>query len=254
MPQDVAPKNDVKAQLDGTPAPTPAPIPDPKPKNTISKPTKAELEKEAQAAITAKNQATAKKVTASVGGAAMNDPLGIKKIVPPSIMQSVNDWGKGVQNSVTNWVKSIIPKAQPKPAPKPAAKPSGPAPGRSIRSYMAGGGMVSRFAGGGHVGYYPMGGLIPYKANGGLFQSRNTDSVAAMLTPGEFVVKRSAVEKFGVDSLKSINNGTYDQGSVYNYSVSVNVKTDADASQIAKTVMTQIKQIDSQRIRGVGLR
>jgi TP901 family phage tail tape measure protein len=126
-----------------------------------------------------------------------------------------------------------------------SSKTSAPAPGRSIRSYMANGGKV---------GYYPMGGLIPYKANGGLFQSRNTDSVAAMLTPGEFVVKRSAVEKFGVDSLKSINNGTYDQGSVYNYSVSVNVKTDADASQIAKTVMTQIKQIDSQRIRGVGLR
>jgi TP901 family phage tail tape measure protein len=282
VPQDVAPKNDVKAQLDGTPAPTPAPIPDPTPKTTISKPTKAELAKEAQAAITAKNQITAKKVTASVGGAAMNDPLGIKKIVPPSIMQSVNDWGKGVQNSVTNWVKSIIPKAQPKPAPKPATKPatkpvsSGvntstlagilaasnkPAPtptklsGPALRAAMkAGGGMVPRFANGGNVGYYPMGGLIPYKANGGLFQSVNTDSVAAMLTPGEFVIKRSAVENFGADNLKSINNGTYDQGSVYNYSVSVNVKTDADASQIAKTVMTQIKQIDSQRIRGVGLR
>jgi hypothetical protein len=134
-----------------------------------------------------------------------------------------------------------------------SSKTSAPAPGRSIRSYMAGGGMVSRFAGGGHVGYYPMGGLIPYKANGGLFQSRNTDSVAAMLTPGEFVVKRSAVEKFGVDSLKSINNGTYDQGSVYNYSVNVNVATNADSNAIARTVIAQIKQVDSQRIRGVRL-
>jgi hypothetical protein len=75
-----------------------------------------------------------------------------------------------------------------------------------------------------------------------------------MLTPGEFVINRPAVSKIGVDSLKKINNGEYSGGSVYNYSVSVNVKTDANADQIAKTVMTQIKQIDSQRIRGVGLK
>jgi hypothetical protein len=81
-----------------------------------------------------------------------------------------------------------------------SSKPSGPAPGRSIRSYMANGGKV---------GYYPMGGLIPYMANGGMFQSVNTDTVPAMLTPGEFVVRRSAVDKFGLQNLKNINNGTY---------------------------------------------
>jgi TP901 family phage tail tape measure protein len=132
-------------------------------------------------------------------------------------------------------------------APKPP-KLSGPALRTALR---AGGGMIPRFASGGNVGYYPMGGLIPYKANGGLFQSVNTDSVAAMLTPGEFVIKRSAVEKFGADNLKSINNGTYDQGSVYNYSVNVNVATNADSNAIARTVIAQIKQVDSQRIRGV---
>jgi hypothetical protein len=67
----------------------------------------------------------------------------------------------------------------------------------------------SRFAGGGKVGYYPMGGLIPYMADGGMFQSVNTDTVPAMLTPGEFVVKRSSVDKFGLQNLKNINNGTY---------------------------------------------
>jgi len=82
--------------------------------------------------------------------------------------------------------------------------------GGMVKKY-AGGGMVkpSYFAKGGKVGYYPMGGLIPYKANGGMFKSVNTDTSPAMLTPGEFVVRRSAVEKFGVQNLKNINNGTY---------------------------------------------
>jgi hypothetical protein len=40
--------------------------------------------------------------------------------------------------------------------------------------------------------------------------------------------------------------------SVYNntYSINVNVKSDANPDQIARAVMTQIKQVDAQRIRG----
>ena len=113
-----------------------------------------------------------------------------------------------------------------------------------------GGGKIRRFAAGGGVKYYPMGGLIPYKAQGGLFQSINTDTVPAMLTPGEFVVRRSAVDGFGVNNLKSINNGTYAGESVYNYSVNVNVKSDSNPDQIARSVMNQIKQVDSMRLRG----
>jgi LysM repeat protein len=90
------------------------------------------------------------------------------------------------------------------------------------------------------------------KASGGLidFSSFGTDTVPAMLTPGEFVVKKYAVDSFGVDNLKAINNGTYQGSSVYNYELNVNVKSDANADEIARSVMTQIKQIDSQRIRG----
>jgi hypothetical protein len=120
----------------------------------------------------------------------------------------------------------------------------------STPQYIANGGMVRRFAGGGKIGYYPMGGLIPYKAQGGMFKSINTDTVPAMLTPGEFVVRKFAVEKFGEENLKAINKGTYKGNSVYNYEVNVNVKSDANPDQIAKAVMTQIRQIDSQRLRG----
>jgi TP901 family phage tail tape measure protein len=88
--------------------------------------------------------------------------------------------------------------------------------------------------------------------NGGLVPGYgpNKDSLLAKLTPGEFVIRRNAVENFGVDNLSSINKGTYDGGSVYNYSISVNAKSDANVNDIARTVIAQIKQVDAQRIRG----
>ena len=89
-----------------------------------------------------------------------------------------------------------------------------------------------------------------YATGGFVFKNMNTDTVPAMLTPGEFVMKRSAVENFGVDKMKAINTGTYNGESVYNYSINVNVATDANPDKIAREVMTQIKRIDSQRIRG----
>lgn len=95
------------------------------------------------------------------------------------------------------------------------------------------------------------GGLIPkYLADGGLaFNAIGTDTVPAMLTPGEFVVTRHAVKNFGVDRLKAINNGASINDSVYNYEVNVNVKSDANPDQIARAVVGQIRQADSQRIR-----
>ena len=103
---------------------------------------------------------------------------------------------------------------------------------------------------GGPVKYMPMGGLVPYMNSGGMFKPKGTDTVPAMLTPGEFVVRRYAVQGFGLDKLKAINDGTYNDSSVYNYNLNVNVKSDANADEIAQTVMAQIKRIDGQRIRG----
>ena len=109
-----------------------------------------------------------------------------------------------------------------------------------------------KLASGGSVPkYMRMGGLLPYKAEGGsIFKPLGTDTVPAMLTPGEFVVRKYAVENFGLDRLKAINSGTYNGDSMYNYEVNVNVQTDANPDQIARAVMGQIKQIESQRIRG----
>jgi len=93
--------------------------------------------------------------------------------------------------------------------------------------------------------------LTQYRSSGGsIFKARGTDTVPAMLTPGEFVIRKYAVKDFGLDKLKAINSGTYNDGSVYNYNLSLNVKSDSNADEIAQTVIAQIKRIEGQRIRG----
>jgi TP901 family phage tail tape measure protein len=87
--------------------------------------------------------------------------------------------------------------------------------------------------------------------SGGLVSGYGSkDSIRAMLTPGEFVMTKPAVDAYGARMMKDINNGTFQSGSVYNYSISVNVETGADADQIANTVMRKIKSVDAKRIQG----
>jgi hypothetical protein len=141
---------------------------------------------------------------------------------------------------------------------------------------LANGGLVGRYAMGGMVkaaggglmingqivGGYNMGGMVQKFVNGGY--AMGTDTVPAMLTPGEFVIKKSAVDRIGPSALNKING--YAEGglvggmsavagdSVYNnnaYEINVNVRSDANPDQIARAVMTQIRQIDNHRIRGV---
>jgi TP901 family phage tail tape measure protein len=101
-------------------------------------------------------------------------------------------------------------------------------------------------------GYLGMssGGMVPkYFASGGF--ARGTDTIPAMLTPGEFVVRKAAVDSLGSGALGAINSGTPVGNSMYNnYNLNVNVRSEANPDLIARTVITQIQQIDSQRIRG----
>ena len=94
-----------------------------------------------------------------------------------------------------------------------------------------------------------MGGMVmpKYFAVGGY--AKGTDTVPAMLTPGEFIMSKYAVDSYGINKMKSINDGSYSGQKVYNYNLSVNVKSDANPQDIARVVMTQIRQVDSQRIR-----
>jgi TP901 family phage tail tape measure protein len=136
-----------------------------------------------------------------------------------------------------------IPKAEPAPVQRMNM-------GGKVK-YMPMGGLVPYMNMGGAVPkYMPMGGLVPYMNMGGIFKPKGTDTVPAMLTPGEFVIRKYAVKDFGLDKLKAINEGTYNDGSVYNYNLNVNVKSESNPDDIANAVMMQIKRIDGQRIRG----
>ena len=100
------------------------------------------------------------------------------------------------------------------------------------------------------LGYLSSGGLVPqYFALGGY--ARGVDTIPAMLAPGEFVMSKYAVDQHGVNTLKAMNNGQSPSGAVYTYNLEVNVKSDANPNEIAQVVMAQIKQVDSQRLRGV---
>jgi TP901 family phage tail tape measure protein len=105
------------------------------------------------------------------------------------------------------------------------------------------------YASRGQQAAYASGGMVKpkYFAIGGA--ARGTDIIPAMLTPGEFVMSKYAVDSYGVEKMKAINSGSYEGEKVYNYNLNVNVKSDANPEDIARVVMTQIRQVDSQRIR-----
>ena len=113
------------------------------------------------------------------------------------------------------------------------------------------------------------GGIVPkYMASGGF--AKGTDTVPAMLTPGEFVINRKATQEFG-PLLSAINSPTFstpksmsssvmgssgsqtavnNSKTLYNYNLSVNVSnSNANPNDIARTVINQIKMIEDQRIR-----
>jgi hypothetical protein len=127
------------------------------------------------------------------------------------------------------------------------------------------------------------GGMIRRSFGGGVPGIGNGDVVPAMLTPGEFVMRKEAVDAYGLGMLSSINAGQFSlpklsepelamagitnissptvqvsentnvqsSNSVYNnYELNVNVRSDSNPDEIARTVMAQIRQINSQQMRG----
>ena len=124
---------------------------------------------------------------------------------------------------------------------------------------------------GGKIKRMMMGGMVPkYMGVGG---SVGSDTVPAMLTPGEFVMNKKATQEFG-PLLSMLNESKYpsmigsssssqipvnnisssvndNSTAVYNYSLGFNINgTNSNPNDIARAVMTEIKRVDAQRIRG----
>ena len=116
------------------------------------------------------------------------------------------------------------------------------------------------------------GGIATF-ATGGVVGQGGGDSVPSMLTPGEYVMRKASVQKYGMPMLSKMNMGAFDMprydtqqpnitsvqptsntaninAPVYNtYSVNVSANTNASADDIANTVMTKIKRVDSMAVR-----
>lgn len=98
---------------------------------------------------------------------------------------------------------------------------------------------VSTVSGSAPVETMATGGVVEYRAVGGsIFKPKGSDTVPAMLTPGEFVVNKQAASKHG-PLLSAINNGYSKGGSVKYYEeggwVSSRLK-DADAGRFDSAV------------------
>jgi TP901 family phage tail tape measure protein len=184
-------------------------------------------------------------------------------VLGPNTSYRVNSFTPGTKNSPPSWVlEAFIEKFAKGGMVKP--------------SYFGGGGMAKKYAKGGMV-------KPSYFVDGGF--AKGTDTVPAMLTPGEFIVNRDSAKSFS-PLLSAMNNGglnfaspvypeisrdyasanvgggiypssdvpqsnTQVDNSVYNYSLSVNVEgTDASPDQIANVVMRKLQDFGSQRVRG----
>ena len=84
-----------------------------------------------------------------------------------------------------------------------------------------------------------------------MFRTPYADGGLARLHDKEFVMNAGAVKDYGLNNLKAMNNGTYSGGSVYNsYGVNISVGgSNSNANDIARTVVREIKRLDSQNIR-----
>jgi hypothetical protein len=105
--------------------------------------------------------------------------------------QSTNAFGEYVEN-FNQAVDKIL---------NPPDKPTAPEFARGGVVYRAGGGTVTGTSGAASAAA-KLGSQI-----GVNFKPKGTDTVPAMLSPGEFVIQRSAVQKIGVGNLNAINSG-----------------------------------------------
>ena len=120
-----------------------------------------------------------------------------------------------------------------------------------------------------------LGGMFGFNSGGMVLGEGSRDSISAMLTPGEYVIRKAMVDKYGIPLMEALNQGsfampTYDTGPevpeigavnmnnisnvnapVYNtYDMKFSISgTNQSADEIANKVMFKMKQLQSQGVR-----
>jgi len=90
-------------------------------------------------------------------------------------------------------------------------------------------------------GLFSKGGPV-YAAEGMLMTPRGTDTVPAMLTPGEFVVNKSAVNSLGMNAMHQINNGQLPGGGTsVNVSMNITTTQPIDEAFVRSKLMPRIR-------------
>lgn len=103
-------------------------------------------------------------------------------------LEGVRDWVAGILGGIADWI-------------------TGSKSGTSKKKYDKGKGKIPSggtllFSTGGFVNYLAQGGS---PLLGGIFQPRGTDTIPAMLTPGEYVLRKRAVDSLGTNFLDNLN-------------------------------------------------
>lgn len=135
---------------------------------------------------------------------------------------------------------------------------------------------ATRPIGNGMGGAFAGGLMKEYYGGGSVIGSGARDSIVSMLAPGEFVVRKAMVDKYGLPMFESLNQGSFSMpryntqtpsaGNVKvnsqntssivapmynNYSVNVSVSnSNASADEIANKTIMKIKQMQDMQIRG----
>jgi len=105
-----------------------------------------------------------------------------------------------------------------------------------------------------------LGGIIPqYAQTGFLMRPRGTDTVPAMLSPGEFIMSRGAVDRLGLPMMEALNRGVspgqqQTNGGSVNLSVNINTTKPVDddfvRNKMIPEIMRQLRRdsLDGRRV------
>jgi len=92
-------------------------------------------------------------------------------------------------------------------------------------------------------------GLRGFNTGGVVPGTGNRDTVPAMLTPGEFVIRKSSVKKIGVGALSSMNAKGYNAGGIVREATPSSLKSAESQSRVIRRRINPVGNINDKKIQ-----